>query len=445
MRPNARKRIALGLADALLAGERDPVPARQRCEHALGSRARWIGKLVNEIVPQFSENWRDTARQNMARAIQASPWFDRPWQTKQPPRLRRIALTPPRMAPLPRALLDCVVPDLPTPSDIARWLDLSIDELMWLTGPPGVPLRDGSQTAHYNFRWLPKRSGGARLLEIPKAHLCAIQRRLLRRLLEFVPPHEAVHGFRQRRSCITNARPHVGQPVVLHMDLTDFFGRIGGGKVYNLFAALGYPAAAARVLTRLTTSATAAHACCLDGCPAGIDWLDRKRLASPHLPQGAPTSPALANLCAFNFDIRVQALAETFGVQYTRYADDLTFSGGESLARRSRTFEAHVGAIALDEGFQINHRKTRLMRASTRQRVTGIVVNRTTNLPREHYDKIKATLHNCLRQGLGAQCTTGIVEFRNHLAGHIAHFTAIHPVRGARLKAMFDRVQWQHP
>lgn len=98
-----------------------------------------------------------------------------------------------------------------------------------------------------------------------------------------------------------------------------------------------------------------------------------------------------------------------------RYADDLTFSGGNELARRSHTFEAHIAAIALEEGFQINHRKTRVMRAATRQRVTGIVVNQTPNLPREHFDRLKATLHNCLRHGPASQCTAGVGEFRNHL------------------------------
>lgn len=435
-----RQIIALGLTDALLAGACDAASARLRCERALGSRARWIGRLAREMVVQFSDHWRDTLRDDIAQAIAASTAFNAAWRGGRSPRLRRIPLNPPRMAPLPRALIDCVVPDLPTPADIARWLDLTPDELSWLTGPLTRPVRAGAHTHHYSTRWLPKRSGGMRLLEIPKAQLAAIQRRVLRRLLEFVPPHEAAHGFRQRHSCITNARPHVGQPVVLRMDLEDFFGSIGGGRVYECFAALGYPAAAARVFTRLTTTATPISS--NDNNPAALDWHARKRLAAPHLPQGAPTSPALANLCAFNFDVRVQALAERFGVHYTRYADDLTFSGSNELARRSHAFEAHVAAIALEEGLRIHHRKTRVMRAATRQCVTGIVVNQTTNLPREHYDRLKATLHNCLRKGAASQCTTGVTELRNHLAGHIAHFSAIHPARGARLQGMFDRIRW---
>src|SRR5262249_10288535 len=144
--------------------------------------------------------------------------------------------------------------------DIARWLDRSINELIWLTGPLERPLAHYHPTAHYSYRWLPKRSGGVRLLEIPQAHLRAVQRRVLHSLLEYVPPHEAAHGFRGRHSCVTNARPHLGQAVVLRMDLEDFFGSIGGGRVYALFATLGYPAASARALARLTTCATPSHA-----------------------------------------------------------------------------------------------------------------------------------------------------------------------------------------
>ena len=333
-----RHLVALGIADALIAGPRDAASARLRCERTLSSRARWIGRLAQKMIALFSENWRDTARHDMAHAIEQSQAFDRAWRAPLPPRLRSLPVTPPRMAPLPRALLDCVVPDLPTPRDLARWLDLSLDELAWLTGPLERPVHDDQRTTHYNYRWLPKRTGGVRLLEIPKAQLCAIQRRLLHRLLEYVPPHEAAHGFRERHSCVTNARPHIAQKVVLRMDLADFFGSIGGGKVCALFTTLGYPVAAARALTRLTTSATpqyawsAEHMRGIEGGPHAIDWHARKRLAAPHLPQGAPTSPALANLCAFNFDVRVQALADKFEVQYTRYADDLTFSGSDALA-----------------------------------------------------------------------------------------------------------------
>lgn len=431
----------------MLAGEPDAESARQRCVQLLGSRSKWIAQLVREIVGRFSEDWRDTWRHDMAKAITESPTFNSVRQ-RTTFRLRNIPLTPPRMAPMPVALSGCVVPNLPTPLDVARWLNLSMDELIWLTGPLGYVARNDLRTKHYHYRWIAKRTGGVRLLEIPQAHLCALQRRILHQLLEYVPLHEAAHGFRKRHSCVTNARPHLGQAVVIRMDLADFFGSIGGGKVYRVFTTLGYPAAVAQALTRLTTHATAAKIL-TDGEMGNIEsasrvlgWREKKRLATPHLPQGAPTSPVLANLCAFNFDVRVQALADEFGATYTRYADDLTFSGGEAFGRRARAFESYVAAIALEEGFSVNHRKTHVMSAGSRQRVTGIVVNRKTNIPREHYDRLKAMLHNCLRHGPNKQTAMGVSVFKNHLAGHIAQVAAIHPTRGARLKRMYDQVRW---
>ena len=398
------------------------------------------------MVERFTGEWRDTHRDALARAISQQSAFEHAWQSPQPsqpqksPQLRNVPTVTPQMSPMPAALIDCVVPNLPTPNDVARWLDLSVGELLWLTGPLEHPSHSGWHTTHYHTRWLRKRSGGVRLLEIPKAQLRAHQQRLLHGLLEYVPLHEAVHGFRPRHSCVTNARPHVGQAVVMRMDLEDFFGNIGGGKVYALFTTLGYPAAAARALTRLTTCATPANA--FDAEAGKLSWLTRKRLQSPHLPQGAPTSPALANLCAFNFDVRVQALAERFGVNYTRYADDLNFSGDATLKFRAHALQAHVAAIALEEGFHINHRKTKVMVAAARQRVTGIVVNRTTNIARDDYDRLKATLHNCAKHGPDTQCTSDIHTFKNHLSGHIAHLSAIHPARGVRLKQVFNQIPW---
>jgi hypothetical protein len=445
---NRRQSTALGIADALLAGVPEAALAIERCQSALSSRARWIKPLVHEMLARFAPNWRDAVRHDMAAAVCDSAAFAKAWTSAKPPRLRSYSLTRPRMAPLPPALSDCVVPELPTSRDVARWLRLDLDALAWLTGPLERPLSERTIARHYSYRWLAKRSGGARLLEVPKPYLRAAQRHILRRLLAYVPPHEAAHGFRQRRSCVTNAQAHVGKAVVLKMDLTDFFGSIGGGKVYALFSALGYPVAVARVLTRLTTTATPravlaeAGARGDEGAPPLLDWYARKRFASPHLPQGAPTSPLLANLCAFDFDLRVQALAEKFDLQYTRYADDLTFSGGVALARRVRAFEAHVAAIALEEGFRVNHRKTRVQRASARQLVTGVVVNRRPNVAREHYERLKAILHNCARHGPHTQRVGEVALLEREIAGHIAHIAAIHPARGARLRGLYERVRW---
>ena len=129
------------------------------------------------------------------------------------------------------------------------------------------------------------------------------------------------------------------------------------------------------------------------------DLAARERLRSPHVPQGAPTSPALANLCAYRLDCRLAALAGAVGARYTRYADDLAFSGGEALERVARRFHVAVCRIALEEGFEVHTRKSRFMRQGVRQQLAGVVLNVRPNVRRDRYDELKAILTNCVRRG----------------------------------------------
>ncbi len=130
------------------------------------------------------------------------------------------------------------------------------------------------------------------------------------------------------------------------------------------------------------------------------------------------------------------------GARYTRYADDLAFSGGEELARALERVIVAVGAIALEEGFAVQHRKTRVMRRGVRQRVTGVVINAHPNVARDTYDTLKATLHNCVRHGPAAENRGAHPDFRAHLAGRVAHVVLLNPARGGRLQALFERIVW---
>lgn len=128
-----------------------------------------------------------------------------------------------------------------------------------------------------------------------------------------------------------------------------------------------------------------------------------RRLATPHLPQGAPTSPALANLAAFRLDRRLTGLAASHEVSYTRYADDLTFSGPARLVRAANTPRRAVPEIAREEGFAVNDHKSMLATRAGRQRVCGVVVNERLNVPRYEYDILEAILHNSRVHGPASQ------------------------------------------
>ena len=284
--------------------------------------------------------------------------------------------------------------------------------------------------------------GGWRLLEVPHPYLMPLQRRLLDDLLDRIPPHEAARGYARERSVVDHAREHSGQAVVLKFDLRDFFTSVRASRVHALFATLGYPETVARELTALCTTATPESVLRRMFEEGGLGWPQLQRLRDPHLPQGAPTSAALANLCAFGLDLRLDGLAQALGARYTRYADDIVLSGGVHLRDAQPRIEAWVGRIALEEGFALNHRKTRCLTAGRQQSVCSIVVNRHPNLPRPDFDRLKAILHQCVTQGPAAQNRDGLPHWREYLQGRVAWAAQLNPGKAQRLKRLLDQIDW---
>ncbi len=360
------------------------------------------------------------------------------------PPVRRYCTEPPVRLPQPPWLAALGLPDLPSVGALAAWLGEPVGALDWFADRWRVAGDAASPLQHYHYRWVPKRgrSGGMRLIEIPKARLRRLQRHILRGILDRVPPHPAAHGFRRGHSCVTHAALHAGRDVVIRMDLQDFFAGIAAARIHALFETLGYPAAVAGILARVCVNRAPRAVLNDRQAAAALGWAARHALASPHLPQGSPCSPALANLCAYRLDVRLQALAASLGASYSRYADDLAFSGGIVLARAASRLHVQVAAIALEEGFRIQTRKTRCMRAGTRQQVTGVVVNAHPNMARDDYDRLKATLANCVRHGPVSQNRAGHADFRAYLAGRIAYVRMVNADRAMKLQRLMDAIAW---
>jgi hypothetical protein len=291
--------------------------------------------------------------------------------------------------------------------------------------------------AHYCYRWINKRTGGRRLIEAPKPKLKRVQWRILDGILGRVPPHPAAHGFVAGRSICTNAQPHVGQRVLLKLDLENFYPSVSLNRVVAIFRSLGYCREAAIWLGRLTTASLPAAM-----LGKGRSDTDFKPYLRRHLPQGAPTSPALANLSAFSLDLRLAGLARSFGASYTRYADDLTFSGDEQFLRSLAVFIPLVDQIIRSERFSLNKKKRKVIRNNQRQTVTGVVVNARPNVARPDYDKLKAILTNCVRRGPSTQNHDRHESFSSHLQGRIAHVGQLNPARGERLRRLFEQIDW---
>lgn len=408
----------------------------------LGRPWRWLFPLAQRTASQFAG--RTTPRQIVvAQFILHDRAFLRACERHE------LAIIDPLVGPPRRSPSGVAstwdLPAINTTGELAEWFALSIQDLSWFADLKSLGSKTSSvRLRHYHYRPLFKRFGQVRLIESPKPRLKAIQRRILTDILERIPPHGAAHGFRRGRSITSFASPHVGRRLVLRLDLHDFFPSIRSARVQALFRATGYPERVADLMTGLCTNATPLDVWDDIATPAIAEALrtTRSRYAQRHLPQGAPTSPALANLCAYRLDCRLAGLAKVAGATYTRYADDLAFSGDRDFDRVVDRFKLHVAATAGEEGFSVHHRKTRVMRRGVRQRLAGVVVNSRLNVARADYDRLKATLTNCLRHGAASQNRAGHADFRAHLLGRISFVEMVNAPRGKKLRELFERIEW---
>jgi RNA-directed DNA polymerase len=437
-RMKARQQVASGLATAMLAGPWTRTAVLVRATTAIGRRTppKWLGALVDQVLDAYHDRPGDRPRE-LAAYLQTCPAWALAWQHRRPPRIVQWAPVPTEMGRTPWPIAE--LPDL---GALARLLDVDQGELAWFADTRGLERRVTQRLRHYRWWTEPKRDG-VRLLAAPKPRLKEIQRRILRHVLQPIPVHHAAHGCVRDRSVRTAVQPHAGETVVIRADIEAYFPSIAAGRVWGVLRAAGLPEAVAHTVTGLVTTVVPLEVCRAMPLPADAAAHDRtsRRLRTPHLPQGAPTSPALANLVAFSLDRRLTGLADHFDARYTRYVDDLTFSGGPSLRTARSRFVEKVGEIVRDEGFRLNDAKSVVLGSSGRQALLGTVVNDHPTLPRPERDALRALLHNCTVQGWRTQ-VRGRDEFRAHVLGRISWVTGLDPTFGARLRASYDGIDW---
>lgn len=320
------------------------------------------------------------------------------------------------------------LPLLAAPADVARALNLPITRLRWLAFHS-----EASAVTHYVRFQVPKKSGGLRELAAPHRDLAAAQQWILMHILEKLPTHDAAHGFVPGRGTMSNAVPHVGRAAVVNLDLKDFFPSITFPRVKGIFQELGFSPAAATILALLSTE-----------CPRRKVEYNGRVLhvaAGPRgLPQGACTSPALSNLLARRLDSRLAGIAGKLGFTYTRYADDLTFSGPAEAAAKTGYLLARVRHIVADEKLTVNETKTRVQRPNARQTVTGIVVNKRPNVSRRTTKRLRAILHQAKKHGLATQNRENRDNFEYWLGGMIAYVQMVNPDKGRKLREQFTQL-----
>ncbi|WP_298028912.1 retron Ec67 family RNA-directed DNA polymerase/endonuclease [uncultured Campylobacter sp.] len=229
---------------------------------------------------------------------------------------------------------------------------------------------------------IPKKNGGTRIIDAPDETLKKIQKRLMSKLYNYqnkIKKDENIkinisHGFEKGKSIITNARIHRNKRFVLNIDLKDFFASFHFGRVIGFFEKninFRIPKDIAIIIAQL---------CCYKGS----------------LPQGAPTSPIISNMICNIFDMRVLKLAKKYKLDYTRYADDLTFStNNKDFLNMYNEFLLCISKEVEKAGFCINQKKTRLFYKDSRQEVTGLVVNKKISI-NHNYCKYTRAMANSL-------------------------------------------------
>ena len=247
----------------------------------------------------------------------------------------------------------------------------------------------------YKHAVIKKRSGGNRLLQMPNDETKRVQRLLLDKLIGRYKTHASCCGFSKGLSIIDNARPHVGRETVIKLDIQDFFPNTTVDRIHEFFCKTGWTDDAADVLTKLV-------------------------VFDEGLPQGAPTSPAVSNVVNCFMDLRLDALAKKYGMTYTRYADDLTFSSEIYSRRDVHKILRITGVILKSCGYSLNKKKKRIIRKHRRQSVTGIVVNERLNLSRPTRRWLRSVHH---RLESGGNSTLSENEFN----GWISYLRMVNP------------------
>jgi retron-type reverse transcriptase len=268
-------------------------------------------------------------------------------------------------------------------------------------------LNPGTSLDSHYFSWtIPKKIGGHRTITSPSPQLKRLQRLILDRVLALVPAQPSVHGFVPGRSAATNASLHEDKRVVTKLDIKSFFPSTRYGLIVK----------ALRRATDDKLPKSALHLLA-DLCAYGGG-----------LPVGAPTSPALGNIVLSRFDEVVSDRAAKMGVCYTRYADDLTFSGGDAAVRMMGFAKGLLRKL----GYETDTKKELIQRSGRRQVVTGLVVNKKASMPRRTRKKLRAAVDRLARQKQPEW--HGKPTDARKIIGLLAYLHMVNPQHAARLK-----------
>ncbi|RAW00491.1 reverse transcriptase family protein [Pseudochryseolinea flava] len=324
------------------------------------------------------------------------------------------------------------LPGITTVEELAKAMNISVGTVRYLSYNRII-----SKTTHYKRFYIPKKTGGKRLISTPMPKLKRAQYWILENILEKIAIQDSAHGFVKKKSIVSNALPHVKAEVVVNIDMKDFFPTITYPRVKGVFQSFGYSEQIATILALMCTEAECDQID-LDGITYYAAGLER------FLPQGAPTSPALTNIICRKLDARLKGIATKFNFNYTRYADDLTFSASGEATAHLKTLMGFIKRIIKEENLHIHPDKVRVLRKGARKEVTGIVVNDRPAVNAKELDRFRALLFQIEKDGLDGKHWKGSNNLLASIKGYANFVLMVDPIKGKPLMERVSKILSTH-
>lgn len=267
---------------------------------------------------------------------------------------------------------------------------------------------------YYRTYKIPKKSGGTRTISQPSKKLKGLQSWILVNILNNTHVSPSCKGFKRKSSTLDNALPHLGANTILNLDIKDFFPSVNSNQVFSVFKSLGYNDLISTVFSNICTYKDA-------------------------LPQGSPCSPIIANLASWKLDLRVLGYVGKRGITYTRYADDLSFSG-LSPSNVVKILPM-IDNIINSEGFKLNHKKTRISGSARAKIVTGLVISEErVGIGREKYKTLRAKIHHLTL--VGEQTNE---ELLRHVEGWLSYLNSVDKARLRKAQKYINELATKYP
>ena len=320
------------------------------------------------------------------------------------------------------------LPILQNAEQLAKAMGISIGQLRFLSFS-----RKNSKISHYKRFKIPKKTGGFRHISAPMPKLKKAQYWILENILNKITMHPKAHGCVIGKSIKTNAIPHVAKDVVINQDLKNFFPSITYPRIKGVFRSLGYSDQLATIFALLCSEPKIIEVSVL-----GEDYYAQR--GERFLPQGSPCSPAITNILCRKLDYRLDGLAHKYGFSYTRYVDDLTFSGGKDQYEHITKILKYSRRIVKEENFTLHPDKLRVMKNGVRQEVTGVVVNEKPNVDKKSLKRFRALLYQIEKDGLEGKVWTGKADLLSQIHGYANFINQIDSEKGKKYKEQVTRI-----